>query len=74
MHQISFRPILISTCEKMEAYFSFLINFGCCSAIACDYWNVAKTEPHLLDLCRDDRFWKTETIGEIKREMTDLTV
>lgn len=74
MHKISFCPILIFTCEKMEAYFSFLIIFGCCSAIACDYWNVAKMGPHLPDLCRDGRFWKIETIGEIKQEMTDLTV
>lgn len=30
--------------------------------------------PHLPDLCGDGSFQKIETIGEIKREMTDLTV
>lgn len=29
--------------------------------------------PHLTDLCRDGSFCKTETIGEIKQEGTDLT-
>lgn len=67
--------ILMFTCEKMETHFSFLSIFGCYSAIPCVYWNVvAKLGPHLPDLSRDGSFWKIETIGEIKQEMTDFTV
>lgn len=67
--------ILIFTHEKMENYFSFLIIFGCYSAISCDYWNVvAKLGPYLPNLCRDGSFRKIETIGEIKWEMTALTI
>lgn len=67
--------ILIFTYEKMETRFSFLIISRCCSTIPCDYCNVmTKMGPHLPDFCKEGSFGKIETIGEIKQEMTDLTV